>query len=286
MRRSRYRAELRWIGMSNEERRLIWIIMAFALLALASCGGDGPTGPSSVQPPAVSTRHELPPRLYGAFTSSADVLELNGHAGSVVLIVPSYQDDAVTIGNALRASGKTAIVSAHHCFGSPRSVWDSCWAQTKAWMEPFADRVGAIYVVDEPLHNGIPAADRDEAIARVRSEGYPTIVAEWVDQALRSSRAPSDLYGVTCYMWPGPGSWSMARCEEAYRSHPGWDLVIGQAFDMYEGAGNGPAGEQIKRWSALGSARRGVIFWVARWPGQIGLLDDYQLLRAYDEAAR
>ena len=76
----------------------------------------------------------------------------------------------------------------------------------------------------------------------------------------------------------------MDRCSVAYASHPEWNLVIGQGYDMYEGAGNGPKQEQIRRWAELGAGRAGTIFWVARWPGQIGLLDDSDLLAAYDWA--
>jgi len=165
------------------------------VLAAVGCGGgtsttpsEMPETPSGKRPPA-----ELPGRLWGAFTASDDVPEMAANAGNVVLVVPSYADDANVVAAALRANGKIAILSAHHVFGNPEATWEQGWAQTKAWAEPLEELVAAVYVVDEPLSQGISAATRDRAIARVKAEGYRTVVGEGVDVAVRSPRAPADL---------------------------------------------------------------------------------------------
>ena len=259
-------------------------LLAGLCLALFACNGASVTGPTPVDPePVARVQARLPANIYGAFAASEDVPEMAAHGGNVVLVVPSFVDDANVVASALRANGKVAIVSAHHCFGSSKASWAQCWAQTQSWMDPLQQSglVAAVYVVDEPFLNGIPADVRNEAIAIVRASGYTTVVAEWVQEAIKNGRAPADYFGVTCYMWPGYGSWSMDRCENAYNSHPEWNLVIGQGFDVYEGAGNGDTQSQIARWVSLGRNRSGVIFWVARWQGQTGILDDPALLAAY-----
>jgi len=258
-----------------------------ALLTLAAgCGGSGPTSPSdpAAPEPTVARTADLPANVYGAYTASGDVPEAAANGGNLVIVIPSYADDANRIADALRANGKLAILSAHHVFGNSRAWWEDGkgWEQTKRWAEPFRSLTAAVLVVDEPLHNGVPAADRDAAIARVRADGYRTMTTEWVDQAVRSARPSVDLYAVTCYFWPGPGSWSMDRCAEAYRTHPDWNLVNGQAFDAYEGAGNGSVDSQIARWAEIGRARAGVVFWVWRWDGQEGIGDNPALRSAFN----
>ena len=257
-------------------------------ISVAACGGRSLTEPDpgvAAPPPGQVAQAALPPHIFGAFAASADVPEIGPQGGNVVVVVPSYSDDPERVALALQGNGKTAIVTAHHVFGNPRAGWVAGWQQLREWMRPLEARglVAAVYVVDEPLHNGIPAATRDEAIAIVRSAGYRTIVAEGIDRAIGAARPPVDLYGVTCYDWPGYGGWSQARCLTAYRDRPSWDLVIGQGFDLHPR--NGTAQQQLEAWAALGRERAGVLFWVARWPGQMGILDDGELLAAYREAA-
>jgi len=290
-------------------RRIAAVVLA---LAVGACGGHSLTEPDSVVvAPGQVAQAALPPHIFGSFAASADVPEIGPQGGNVVLVVPSYSDDPERVAAALQANGKVAIVSAHHVFGGPRETWGvdpspgaqalaaprayqihgatavsvGGWLQTQDWMKPLEARglVAAVYVVDEPLHNGIAAARRDEAIAIVRAAGYRTVVGEWVDEASRNGRAPSDLYGATCYDWPGFGSWTLERCREAYRTHPGWNLAIGQAFDLH--ARSGTADQQLSAWAVIGRERDGVVFWVARWPGQTGILDNPELLAAYRKAA-
>jgi len=258
--------------------------LAAALLVLSGCGRSSVTGPSPTTTPdaapAVSARRaDLPARVYGAFVASSDVLEAAANGGTVVLVVPSYSDDARAVASGLRSNGKVAILSTHHVFGNPETTWEAGWAQTKAWAEPFLDLVAAVYVVDEPLHNGIAPDVRDRAIERVRRDGFKTMVGEWVDQASRSRRPAVDLYGVTCYDWPGFGSWTLDRCREAYRTHADWNIAIGQGFDWHSRSGTPE--EQVAAWVEIGRARQGVVFWVWDWPGQVGLRVDSGALAAY-----
>ena len=261
--------------------------MSWCLLILAGCGGStsSPTAPDSgTQSPVLSTRPaELPPVLYGMFAASADVPEAAANGGNVVLIVPSYADDAQAVAGALRANGKVAILSAHHVFGGHEATWEAGWAQTLKWAEPFREMIGAVYVVDEPIGNGISKATRDRAIARVKADGYKTMVADNVEWGLIHGRAPSDYFGVTCYDWPGPGSWSLDRCREAYRTHPEWNVAIGQGFNWHHRSGS--PYDQVRAWTEIGRQRQGVVFWVARWPGQTGILDDPEALAAYHAGA-
>ena len=253
-------------------------------LVLVGCGGSGTvSGPSAVPEAAgVPAARVLPPFIYGAFVASADVPEAAANGGSVALVIPTFADSAQAVGDALRANGMVAIVSAHHVFGGPRADWERGWTRTKEWMAPLP--VAAVYVVDEPLGNGISAENRDAAIARVAADGYTTVVAECIQWAERTPRAASDLFGVTCYDWPGFGGRPQYQCIERYRDRPDWDLVIGQAFDLHRR--NGTAREQLRAWAELGRERSGVLFWVWRWPGQIGIGDDSTLLDAYREAQR
>lgn len=268
--------------------RAVRVLQLLALLAivgaLASCGGGQPTAPTQEPGPQAATgpvQVPLPAHLYGAFVASADVPEAAAHAGNVVLVVPSYADRAADVTAALRATGKVAILSAHHVFGGPQAQWEQGWAQTKAWAAGMP--VAAVLVVDEPLHGGIPAGVRDAAIARVRADGYTTMTTEGVDRAIAAPRPPVDVYGVTCYWWPGPGSWSYDRCAAAYGDRPQWDLVIGQAWDD---RGFEVKTATVRAWAALGRTRRGTIFWVWRWAGQRGIADHDGYLRAYDEGGR
>lgn len=281
-------------GGRGDELLLYGLVGVLLALLLTGCGrGGAVSGPDPVTDAAAvvlpARQAALPARLYGAFTSSADVPEMAAQAGNVVLVVPTYADDPETVAAAIQANGKVAIVSMHHVFGGPRATWDAGWARTREWMAPLESRglVAAIYVIDEPLHAGIPAARRDEAIGIVRSAGYRTMLAEGVDRAIVSARPPVDLYGVTCYTWPGVGSWSQERCLTAYRDRPSWDLVIGQGYDLQQTRGyNGPVAQQVARWAELGRARGGVVFWVARWPGQTGILDDPEMRAAFNAAGR
>jgi hypothetical protein len=268
------------------------LLLVLLALAVLGCGGEesvtGPAPLPSVAPSMAPPHAALPPHIFGAFASSADVPEIGPQGGNVVLVVPTYADDPERVALALQANGKVAIVSAHHVFGGPRETWGvdpapggqalaaprayqihgatavsvGGWLQTRDWMKPLEARglVAAVYVVDE-----------------------------WVDRALITpARPPVDLYGVTCYSWPGPGSWSLDRCVEAYRTHPGWDLVFAQGFDLQQTTGyNGAVAAQIARWAALPRdfGRAGVLFWVARWPGQTGILDDPEMLAAYRKAS-
>jgi len=259
------------------------------LVAVIGCGGGSVTGPSPVsdsgEVPVVTAR-VLPPSIYGAFVASADVPEAAANGGNVVLVLPSYRDDAEVVALALQANGQAAIVSAHHVFGGPRARWEQGWSRTREWMAPLEERglVAAVYVVDEPLHNGISEADRDAAILRVAADGFVTITAEGIQWAQRKARPPSDLFGVTGYDWPGAGGWAQYRCVERYAEHPEWDLVIGQAFDLHPR--NGTARKQFRAWAELGRDRAGVLFWVWRWDGQCGIGDDPALLAAYRESWR
>lgn len=270
--------------------------LTLTVVVALGCGRSGSvTGPdtdpaASVSPVTLPARQaSIPAHLFGAFTSSADVPEMAAQAGNVVLVVPTYADDSELVAAAIQANGKVAVVSTHHVFGGPRATWDAGWKRTREWMAPLEARglVVAIYVVDEPLHAGIPAAVRDEAIAIVRAAGFKTMLAEGVDRAIVSARPPVDLYGVTCYTWPGVGSWSLERCLTAYRDRPSWNLVIGQGYDLQDTRGyNGPVQQQVARWAELGRQRSGVVFWVARWPGQTGILDDPEVRAAYNAAGR
>jgi hypothetical protein len=218
--------------------------------------------------------------MLGSFAMSADAVEASS-VGNTVVVVPSYVDDAEPIAAAFQARGRFAVISTHHVFGGPRATWNQGWARAVQWMEPFTRRgqVLAVYVVDEPLHNGIPAGTRDEAVAIVRAAGFRTMVAETVDYAVRSPRPAVDYYGATCYDWPGFGSWTLERCREAYRTHPEWNIAIGQGFDWHHRSGT-PA-QQIAAWGEIGRQRQGVLFWVWRWPGQTGLADEPSALAAF-----
>lgn len=284
---------LRWLDPHVLVDPIGYVLAVLALSVLSACGGSNAvTGPSpeSTAPAPVRMAY-LPGTVYGAFAESADVREAGANAGNVVLIVPSYVDDAARVADALQATGKVGILSAHHVFGNARATWDKDWPRLKEWAAPLLERslIAAVLVVDEPLHNGIPASTRDEAIAIVRRDGFRILQTEWVDQAVTSSRPPADLYGVTCYYWSGVGSWSMDRCMEAYRTNPSWNLVIGQGWDVLDRgtpAGSrqytGTVEEQVRRWAEMGKARSGVLFWVWRWPGQTGIGDDPVLRSAYN----
>jgi hypothetical protein len=258
-------------------------------LAAAGCGrGGGVTGPTSPPettgaPPVAQRPVDLPRSLYGAFAASGDVPEVAANGGNVVLVVPTYADDARVVASALRANGKVAILSAHHVFSGSETTWEQGWAATKRWAEPFADLIGAIYVVDEPLSWGMPREAVERAIARVRTDGYRTMVAETAEMALKGWRPPVDLFGVTCYDWPGHGSRTLTQCREAYRSHPGWNVAIGQGFDWHARSGTPYA--QVKAWAEIGRERDGVVFWVWDWPGQVGIRVDQGALAAYREGA-
>jgi hypothetical protein len=54
---------------------------------------------------------------------------------------------------------------------------------------------------------------------------------------------------------------------------------------LERGKGNGPTAWQIQKWAEIGAQRAGVVFWVARWPGQTGILDSPEILAAYRQAA-
>jgi len=289
----------------QEDRRLALGAVVIAVMWAVGCGGGGVTRPTPISEEPPSVAPVMPTRYVGAFAASRDVPEAAANGGNAVLVVPTYSESAELVRNALLANGKVAIVSAHHVFGGPRDAWGveptieaqskagprafamgprghqvsalsvGGWQRTVAWMKPIQDAglLAGVYVVDEPLGNGISAETRDEAISIVASAGYTTIVGEWIDRAKKADRAPSDLYGVTCYDWPGLGGWRMDRCEEAYRSHPEWDLVIGQAYDLHPR--NGTPAEQLRRWVDLSQDRDGVIFWVWAWDGQTGIRDAY-----------
>jgi hypothetical protein len=177
-------------------------------------------------------------------------------------------------------------------FGNPEATWESGWTSTKAWAEPFADLVAAVYVVDEPGHNGILSAQVSRAVERVRRDGYRTMIAETAQQATRGDyRRPAvDLFGTTCYDWPGFGSWTLERCREAYRTHPDWNVAIGQGFDWHVHGGRQSEGSesitsQMLGWAEIGRQRQGVVFWVWRWPGQEGIGDNSEALAAYRKGA-
>lgn len=264
----------------------LWVAVTVASTGCGRGGGGTPTSPNAGldATPAPLSPASLPARLWGAFTAAEDVPEAAAHAGNVVLVLPQYAEDARRVAGALRATGKVAILSTHHVFSNPRARWQAEWEATQRWAEPLAGLIAAVYVVDEPASWGMSPEALAEAISIARGMGLPLMIAEGVDAATRAgySRPPVDLFGVTCYMWPGPGSWSMRRCEEAYRTHPSWNVVIGQGWDVYQGGGNGDTASQVARWAAIGRERAGTIFWVWRWAGQTGIGDDPALSAAYD----
>lgn len=284
------------------------------VLALVGCGKASVTSTPTPVPSATPTSNArlavLPPHMFGAFTASADVQEAASNAGNVVLIVPTYNDDPNIVASALASHGKVAIVSAHHVFGNPRSTWGvevgsssirpgssfrmrgvtassvGGWQSTLAWMEPLrrAGVLAGVYVIDEPLHNGIPREIRDEAISIVRNAGFQTVLFEGIDR-VGNERPAVDYFGVTCYDWPGIGGKKLSQCETAYTDHPQWNLVVAQGYDLRQMAvRNGTVEEQIARWSKLGKlpGRAGVIFWVWRWPDQVGIADDSDALVAFN----
>lgn len=274
-----------------------WLGLLAGMLTvfLSGCGGGASvSGPSEIgthQDAAGATQGPLdgsqvvplPSKLYGAFVASLDVPEAAANGGSVVLVLPSYADDAREVASALRANGKVAILSTHHVFGGPKAGWEAGYARTMEWAAPLRGLVAAIYVVDEPLSWGMPRADLEAAIARVRRDGWRTMVAETAEIALKGYRPPVDLFGVTCYDWPGHGARTLEQCREAYRTHPEWNVAIGQGFDWHERSGT-PA-EQVRAWAEIGRGRDGVVFWVWDWPGQVGLRVDQGALAAYREGA-
>jgi predicted acyl esterase len=67
-------------------------------------------------------------------------------------------------------------------------------------------RVLGVYVIDEPLHNGISQGDAAAAVARVRADGYRTMVAETYSMYAKTLRETgsrldfgADWYGLTAY---------------------------------------------------------------------------------------
>jgi len=234
----------------------------------------------------VAHQKTMPLFAVGAFAASRDAPEAAAHEGNVVLVVPSYAEDAEAVALALEASDKQAILSAHHVFGGPRDQWEDGWAQTLQWAAPLRSRglVAAIYVVDEPLANGIPAAERDEAIAIVRTAGYKTMIAEYIGNARNDVTGPQqvDYYGVTAYDPP----LSLEQALTEYRNHPQWNFVVGQGFDLQ--SANGTPQQQFAAWIdvARDTRRAGVVFWVWRWPNQTGIADDPEYLAAYDDQVR
>jgi hypothetical protein len=290
-------------------------LVVLALVIVSACGGSvsGPTTPGNEPTPdAPMPLATLPRQIFGAFAESADTPSVAANGGNVVLIVPTYDDDANVVASALFANGKVAIVSAHHVFGNPRDTWGveigqksqrpgsqfkmrgvvassvGGWQATLAWMEPLrrAGVLAGVYVVDEPLHNGIPRELRDEAITIVRNAGFRTVLFEGIDR-VGNERPAVDYFGVSCYDWAGIGGKKLSQCVTAYTDHPTWNLVLGQGYDLRAVSRNGSVETQIETWAKLGRlpGRSGTIFWVWSWPGQTGLAEDGEALAAFNRAS-
>jgi len=234
----------------------------------------------------VAHQKTMPLFAAGAFAAGRDVPEASAHGGNAVLVLPSYAEDAETIALALETSNKQAILSAHHVFGGPRDQWEAGWAHTLTWAAPLTSRglVAAIYVVDEPLWNGISEAQRDEAIAMVQVAGYKTMIAEWIDKARNDTTGPHrvDYYGVTAYDFGSFGP-TLQQALTEYVNHPQWNFVVGQGFNLQ--SRNGTPQQQFAAWvdMARDTRKAGVVFWVWRWPDGTGIANqDY--LAAYDAA--
>ena len=150
-------------------------------------GGAGGSGVAPVAPPAYMDGWFATARSAGAWAE-----------GSTTIIVPSWGDDAEGAARTLVERHAFALVSAHHCFGNPRREWEVCWNKTRAWMAPIerTGRLLGVYVVDEPLHNGVTREAIEEAVAIVRAAGYRTMVAETF---------PCTIESVGCLRWTGSG---------------------------------------------------------------------------------
>jgi len=260
-------------------KRVLFLLVGSALWL--GCGGHNPVAPTPVESTpttSATVASSVPPFMYGFFAASSDVPEIPNWANTII-VVPSYSDDAALIAKSLEARGQVAILSAHHVFGNPKSMWPAEWAHTQAWAAPFRSRIVAVLVVDEPQGNGIPDAQRDEAIGIVRAAGFRTVTTERVEWAGKG-RPPVDYWGICCYDFPGPGGWTLDRCITAYQDHPDWNLVIGQGFDLQER--NGSPTVQARRWAELARSHRkaGLLYWVWRWQGQTGAADNPELLSA------
>ncbi len=176
------------------------------LTTLAGCGGGSVTAPTDVPeptpaapvaPPALMDGYFSTPRAAGAWTE-----------GQTYVVIPSWGDDAQAAAAALSQRHAFALVSAHHCFSGKRAEWDACWAKTRAWMAPLeaTGRVLGVYVIDEPLHNGVSHGAAAAAVARVRADGYRTMVAETYSMYAKTLRETglrldfgADWYGLTAY---------------------------------------------------------------------------------------
>lgn len=247
------------MGALRGGRWVVFVGVAAALLSLAvGCGrGGGPTDPTAGQegafPAAGGPVYVAPPgRMEGYFTTARSH-ELWA-AGSTQVIVPSWGDPIGAAAVTMRERGVWAMVSAHHCFGGPPAGWEECWAKTRAWMRPAEEtgRVVGVYVVDEPLHNGVPKERVEAAIARVRADGYRVMVAETYARYAGGGRwvPPVDWFGLTAYETK-PG-WVADR----YREEP--RLNVGFASSDEAGCAVGAAG--CFRWSLdMGAADRGRI---------------------------
>ena len=283
------------------QERALWIVTAGVLSSCSDSPGEnrfgddaasdtpvdqtGPDAPiDQVAPDALADQADakfLSNRFFfGYFVRSQEALEVT-HANWNLLLV-SWGDNLEPVAQSYADRGMTVTISTHSIL-FPTLVlaptYEADFARLRTLIEPFERRglVHSIYVVDEPYWNNIPAADVDRGITYVESFGYKTMIAEWYARAIDSPRPAVDYYGVTCYTFPGGTGVSQDECEAAYRSHPDWNFVLGQATDF--GAG---FTDQMRWYNlAIEPGREGLAWWVWRWPEQMGAADAPAILSAH-----
>jgi len=222
---------------------------------------------------------EVPQFMLGYFAGSADTPEIQ--SANMVLVIPTYVDDPEKVAAAMQAHRQLAIVSMHHVFGNPRETWTQGWKQTREWMAPLerAGLVIGVYVVDEPIANGNQNAA--EAISIVRGAGYRTMIGENYAWGYREPRPPVDWYGITCYEFGGEGSHKNARCLQLNADNSKFNVVIGQATDF----GDGYTDQMAWYRTAKDNGKLGLIWWVYRWPGEMGAADSSEILAQHRQIA-
>lgn len=188
------------------------VMLVLAVMFLIGCGGSSVTGTDegivSTGVPALSTPTVAPPPYMDGFfatpRNTAHWVE-----GKTYIVVPSWSDDVEAVKRALVEKHAFAFVSAHHCFGGKKDGWADCWARTReGWVKPIAStgRLLGVYVVDEPMHNGISSELAAGAVSVVAAQGYATMVAEAYPQYARVARETgrpvdygADWFGLTAY---------------------------------------------------------------------------------------
>lgn len=227
---------------------LVVAVLGLMALALAGCSSKASiTGSDPVVTAAEPAPQVAPPaRMDGYFATARSAGDWA--PGSTTIIVPSWGEDAAAAARALEAGRSFALVSAHHCFGGPRSAWDACWEKTRAWMAPIerTGRLLGVYVLDEPSHNGVPDDAILAAVATVRAAGYRTMIAETYARyagaggwKARGFVPPVDWFGLTAY--DTPAGWVADRYREDSRLNVAF-ILAGDAVPVLPVVG-------VFRWS-------------------------------------